>query len=254
MMNYIKSELYRITHTVPLYITAFILAFLGVFYNTVNYLFDTQYATTSFSYSSLVAMPTLFVYAGAAVAGILYEDNRRNGNLKNTIAAGLSRGSIFAGKCVVSVLAAIAVMVTTLFSWIVSAELLLHRMGPVQLQTLLWEVPAVFFLAAAGVILLLALMELCGNMLVSLMGWSVILLAVPRILLYLGMRYELVYKIALWFPSNLFYIVNQNHVNLSECVTAWDTAGGMLRCVVPGIVGCLVFTLAGILLVRRRDL
>lgn len=87
MMNYIKSELYRVFHGREIYGFTGILAALAVLFNVVSHIFqmiDVQflYGNTSFSYSNIVASPMLFGMMGAIVAMSLYEGNRRNGNLK----------------------------------------------------------------------------------------------------------------------------------------------------------------------------
>ena len=111
MMNYIKSEFYRITHTKAVYVYGGILVLLVVLFNIATGVLGGQYAITSFSYSNLVANPMIFSVMGAVTVFILYEGNRKNGNLKNTISGGISRRKIFAGECIVSLTAATVVMV-----------------------------------------------------------------------------------------------------------------------------------------------
>ena len=86
----------------------------------------------------------VFAYAGLIAAGTLYEDERKNGNLKNTVAFGISREKIFVGKCVTAVLLASVLMAVTLCAYIVSAWLLLEHTGPTTLQVLLTEIPVVY--------------------------------------------------------------------------------------------------------------
>ena len=94
MMNYLKSEAYRVTHTKELYMTAGIIAVLVIMLNGVLSIWGRRYAVTSFSYSNLVANPMVFVMAGTVIAYILYEDSHKNGSLKNTVASGISRVKI----------------------------------------------------------------------------------------------------------------------------------------------------------------
>ena len=105
-MNYIKSEFYRIFHGREIYRFIIILALLAFSFNAVLAWFrrmdDFPYGITSYSYSNLVASPLIFGLMGTVVGMILYEGNRRNGNLKNTVAFGISRTKIFISECIVT--------------------------------------------------------------------------------------------------------------------------------------------------------
>lgn len=98
MLNYVKSELYRIFHTGELYATAGTLMLLTVLLNLGIYTFGGWYRFTSFSYSNLVACPMVFVVMGAVIAYIFYEGGKRNGNLKNTVASGITRSKSLQGN------------------------------------------------------------------------------------------------------------------------------------------------------------
>lgn len=253
MMNYIKSEVYRITHTKELYLVTGIMAALVLLFNGAIHFWGGRYAVTSFSYSNLVSNPMVFVAAGTVIAYILYEDSHKNGNLKNTVAGGISRIKIFAGECIISAAVSTLVMAVTLAVWILSAEFLLEHTGPVVLDDLLWEIPMVYLIAIAGLISGIVFMELFEKSVIGIIGWFLIWIAVPKMFVYLALRFEAFYPTAMWMPSN-FFGVNGVQVNMQTCITVWDTASGMARCVISGIVGIVVFTAAGILAVRKKDL
>lgn len=253
MMNYVKSEFYRITHTKGIYFLTGALAALVVLFNVATHYFGRRYATTSYSYSQLVNLPMLYAVMGAVIAFLLYEGNRRNGNLKNTVASGISRTKIFAGECIVSMAAATVVMVVTLAVWIISAGLLLEKTGPVELNDLLLEVPMVYFIAVASLISGIVFLELFEKNIIGILTWYSIWFLIPRILLYLGIRFETLYSIVMWIPSN-FFGVNAMHVNTIECITVWDTTDGMIKCLLSGIIGIVIFTFSGMALVRKKDL
>lgn len=94
-----KSEIYRVTHTKEMYLTTGILASLAVLLQVLLYFFGGPYRNTSFSYSNLVSSPMLFGFMGGMVVIFLYEGGRRNGNLKNTVAAGVPRTSFCGTMC-----------------------------------------------------------------------------------------------------------------------------------------------------------
>ncbi len=253
MRNYIRSECYRITHTKELWLFTGILAALAFFFNCALAYFKSRYQTTSFSYSNLVAQPMIFTAFGVLLSCILYEDGSKNGNLKNTVASGISRTKIFAGECIVSLAAATFAMTITLAVWILSAQLLLPHAGVVTFYDLLWEALMIYLISAASLISSFVCMELFRSYMAGLVVWAVIWFAIPKIFLYLAMRYPGFYPVSMWFPVN-FFGMNQMHVNLSECLTIWDTAQGMLRCILSGAAGIVLFTATGILTVRKKDL
>lgn len=253
MRNYIKSECYRITHTKEFYLFTGILAALAFLFHCALFYFTSRYTATAFSYSNLVANPMVFPAFGVMMAYFLYEDSHKNGNLKNTVASGISRPKIFVGECIVSTASATFSMILTVAVWILSAELLLPRTGAVTYQDLLMEILTIYLIAVANLICGIVCMEIFKNNIAGLIVWSLIWFSLPKVFLSLAMRYDIFYPVAMWFPNN-FFNVNGLHVNMRECITAWDTAQGIARCIISGLIGIAVFLSAGILAVRKKDL
>ena len=129
MLNYIKSECYRVIHSRSTYVMTGIMAVLPVLFHIILYVTgvassttqDFPYDITSFSFSFLTGSPMLFTYAGLIVAAVLYEDEHKNGNLKNAVAFGISREKLFLGKCITAVLTATVLMGLVLTVYIGSA-------------------------------------------------------------------------------------------------------------------------------------
>ena len=71
----------------------------------------------------------IFCIAALCLVFTLYEGNKRNGNLKNPVACGISREKIFAGQFVRCFFASLVVMVITAAVYILSADLLLKKEG-----------------------------------------------------------------------------------------------------------------------------
>ena len=118
MLNYIKSECYRVMHSRSTYVMTGIMAVLPVLFHIILYVTgvassttqDFPYDITSFSFSFLAGSPMLFTYAGLIVAAVLYEEEHKNGNMKNAVAFGISREKLFLGKCMTAVLTATVIM------------------------------------------------------------------------------------------------------------------------------------------------
>ncbi|MBZ9615151.1 ABC transporter permease [Clostridium estertheticum] len=258
-MNYIKSEFYRVSHSRGIYCLTAILVILSFLLNAVLAWFGRmdgksfRYDTTSYSYSNLVANPMLFCVMGAVIGIFLYEGNRKYGNLKNTIAFGISRTKVFAGECIVATVSAVFSLIIVISVYIISAVIFLEHTGPVNLMDLLTEIPAVFFIAVASLISGIVCIEAFEKASTGIIIWVTIWFIIPKIFFYLGLRFDMIRNIAMWMPDN-FFGVNGMVVNMSQSITAWGTAEGMAKCLMSGIIGTVVFSLLGVILLRKREL
>lgn len=260
MLNYMKSELYRARHSAEIRGTAIgllgLILFMNLILSIMSGLPHFHYGITSFSYSMLVSMPMLYCYVAGDVAVMLYESDKRNGTLGNSIAYGISRTRIFFGKCIVTFLTSLFLLLLALPAYILSAMLLLEEAGPTVVWDMLAEVPAVSLIATAALILANVLLELFDNSFFSVLAWLAILVIVPKILLLAGMGMssgsEFLLDVAMWMPANFLSAGMQ--VNMSQCITVWDTAEGMAKCLLSGAAGILAFSAAGVLLLRKREL
>lgn len=258
MLNYMKSEAYRVSHSKGIYCVTAVLAALTCLFHIVLWWLRKKdgpafrYATTSYSYSNLVANPMAYCVIAVIIGMVLYEGNRRNGNLKNTIAFGIPRIRIFAGECIVAVGACVFALIINLSVYLLSAVLLLENAGPVGIEDMITEIPAVFFIAVAALITGIVCMEAFEKSSTGIIIWVSVWLVIPKIFFYLGLRFEPVYEIAMSMPAN-FFGTSGMIVNMQQCITAWETPQGMTRCVVSGIIGIVVFAISGVILLRRKE-
>ena len=157
MLNFIKSEYYRMIHTTGIRVFFGILSVLTILLISGISIVETQYHTTSFSYSILVSSPMFFTLMGMLTASILYEDSKRNGIIKNSIANGIPRGKVFFSQCIVSITTATVIMTIVLTLWIFMTELFLDKTGPVHMTDLLMEIPAIYLIAVSSIVLTIVL-------------------------------------------------------------------------------------------------
>ena len=259
MLNYIKSELYRALHSKEIHGTAIGLLAIILSMNLVLFLMKDvehfRYGSASFSYSMLVSVPMMYCYVAADVAVMLYESDRRNGTMGNSIAHGISRMQLFAGKCIVCFTVSLILLAAARPVYIGSASLL-HAQGPTTAQDMLLEIPAMSLIATGSLILAVVLLDLFQNSFFSVLTWLTVMLLLPKLLLFAGMLLpfggDALMDAAMWMPAN--FIPAGTRVNMSECITIWDTGAGMARCLLSGAAGILVFGLAGVLLLRKRDI
>lgn len=257
MLNYIKSELYRTAHNKSVYVMILITAGLTLLLNVLLWLVNATtdsgafaYGITSYSYSFIVSGPTLYFYMAFLVASVLYEADRKNGVQKNSIACGITRLQMFAGKCAVCLFTCTVGLAVILGVYIGSASLLLIHSGPVEAADVLMEIPAVYLMAAAAGILAVVLAEVFEKTVVSAVIWFAIMFGIPELLFYLGFKFNSLWDVAMWMPTNIFKGIG---VSMTQCVTAWDTPDGMLRCLISGAAGIVVFSLVGAALLRRKE-
>lgn len=255
MLNYIKSEFYRITHSAMLYAVGFAFAAAPTLMNLMLYCFalsepDYPFSTTSFSFSNVVASPMVFCFAALFLVYALYEGNKKNGNLKNAIACGLSRGKIFMGQVTVCLIVSIIFLAITAIFYIVSAHLLLRMEGPVTAFDFIMEILAVAPIAIAALILSVVVVMRFDNSFMGIVCWLCILFFVPQFLFYIGIEIEPIRDIAMWLPRNFF---SGMQVNQTMCVPIWDTTSGLAKCLISGFIGIVVFGTYGIVSLRKKE-
>lgn len=260
MANYIKSECYRAIHTKWVYGITALLAGLTILFNVVIWLltaFDPEfrYGTSSYSFSNLVAEPMAYCIVAFLIAAILYEGERRNGTRKNSISNGISRTSLFLGKCFVSLAVSLAILIPVMAAYIGSGLLLLPQKGPVTVQDMLLEIPAVSLVAVSSLVLGILMLEIFERTVVGILAWYVIMFGIPKVLYLLSFKLAFLYPVALWMPANFFNNFSSPYmaVRMGECSVIWDTVPGMARCLAAGGAGVLLFGVCGVCILRKRD-
>ena len=250
MMNYLKSEFYRVTHMREFYITAAVFAGLVILLNLGIYKFGNQYATTSFSYSTAGVVPMIFAWAGAIIVNSIYGGIHKDGNLKNAVSGGVPRIKLFISQCITGVFTATTIMILTLAIRFLCAELLLASVGPFHFTNLLLEPLAVYPTAAALLISMLLFFNVFEKDIVTVLAVLTIWFFLPRLVLLLSLKHEFLQPIAMWMPENILRIT----VNMRQYSAVWETAQGFLRCILSGTAGIVIFTLLGSLYLRKKDL
>ena len=274
MLNYIRAELYRLFRRPGLYVTTLVLCAAPIAFNCFLAFFDweaygTDNGLTGISYAGWMSAAQFFMIMGAIIPGLLYTNARKYGDLKNTIAFGVSRVQIFAGKCVVSIFLATLVLAVLLAVWIGSAELLLAHSDWPAIKDVLLSVPVLYLIACANAITIVLLMELIERDIFTALAWAAVWCILPTILNTLGMRFDLLAEIASWMPYEFLQQSVQTttvatsdllggtfSVSVAETNTTflWYTASGLEKCLVSGVVGTVLFSVLGWILLRRRDL
>lgn len=249
MLNYIRSELYRVTHTRPCYVMTAILI-VGILALNITLHFwgggADYYGHTSFSYLFSVSEPWIYLVCGAIVAALVYEGRSKSGSLKNTIASGLSRTQIFFGQCLTALIVATVMLVIVVVVWIASAELLLAHTDAWTLKDLFFSIISAYPLAVASLISILPFFFLFRRDLTAVVGWLLIWHMTPLFFAVLGLKFEWAARIAGWMPKDF--------LTFSDVFRWWEDPAILEKALVSGLIGILVFSLFGVVSWRKRDL
>lgn len=257
MLNYIKSEFYRVFHGREVYLFTGVCAALTVLFNLILYLFKTftpdfPYGSIRYSLNQLSSSMEILSYAGACLATFLFAEEHKSGTLKNTISFGISRNQFFTGKCIVCSVASLFSMIVILFFYFGSAYLLLEDTGGITVMDRLRGVVANLPMAFAAVILTSAFLCMFKKEMVMMAWWFVIMAIVPIVTFFLGLKIDWLNKAAEWMPRN--YLNMEVQINSSQYQALWDTSEGMAKCLIAGFIGIIVFYLIGFIGFRKKEI
>ena len=257
MLNYMKGEWYRITHSVTIYVFTGIMAVLTLFANIVLFFMNKYdagfpYGTLAFSLSNLVVNMSLLFFVGVIIVSLLLSGEKKNGTLKNSIAFGISREEIFVGKCMVSAAISFCSLIVILAVYMVSAALLLEpgvESGAISIT--LKGIACMLIMAVASEILIIALASFFEKEIIALVVWYLIMVILPQICSIIGLKSEIFQRIAAWMPYN--YLRSEVNVNMSGWSCLWETSGGVAKCLISGMIGLLVFLLLGLGICKKQE-
>lgn len=249
MLNYIRSELYRATHTRPCYVMTAVLVLGILAFNLVLHFWGSgadYYGHTSFSYVFSISEPWLYMVCGAVVAALLYEGRSKNGNLKNSLASGLSRSQLFVGQCLTALLIATIMMVIVVAVWAASAELLLAHTDFWTLGDFLCSVAAAYPLAVASLVSIIPFFLLFRRDLTAVAGWLMVWNVAPTLFAGLGLKFSWASRLASWMPKNF--------LSFDSVICWWEKPMILEKALISALIGLLVFGLLGVVSWRKRDL
>lgn len=257
MLNYMKSECYRVIHGKELYVLTGALSGLTVLMNVILYLFnrfvfDFPYGSIRYSLNILSSSMTTLLLGGLLVTSFMFSEEHKNGTLKNAVSFGISRGQFFTAKCIVCSAASLACMAVVLTVYYGSAYLLLDDPGGITVMVRLRGVAANLPMAFAAVILTVALMCMIKKEILMTICWMAVIWLIPTICFFAGFKIEWLNRAAEWMPWN--YLKYETAVNMTQYECLWDTPEGLAKCLIAGAIGIAVFYVAGYVAFRKRDI
>jgi ABC-type transport system involved in multi-copper enzyme maturation permease subunit len=181
MANYLKSELYRLVHKKALYafFAACVLIPLLVTLLTAASGGE-QYANTAFVFMAASKMWSLLFYVLPLMVSMLVADEFADGTLKNTVAYGISRSTVFYGKWIMELLFMAVAWVFTYTSLTASVFLLLPNNGLSSFHTFTSSIAGVLPLALAALTVSHCFCFLSEKPMPHLVGYAVVIVLVPE--------------------------------------------------------------------------
>ena len=257
MLNYMKSEWYRITHSPTMYVFTGIMACLSFLLNIILWVLNKYepgfpYGTVAFSLSNLTANLSILCFVGGILVSLLLSGERRNGVLKNSIAFGISREEIFVGKCIISAVVSVCSLIVILIAYVGSAVLLLEPgIEPDAVGITLRGIACVLAIAVASEILLIAFYSFLEKEAIAATAWYLIVAGLPRIFAIIGLKSEICRRIAAWMPYN--FLGSEVQVNMSGWNCLWETPEGVAKCLISGMAGVIVFLIFGLAISKKQE-
>lgn len=247
MLNYLKSEFFRVRHTAGAWITAVIFTLLGLVVNIGIYVFLTRgYNTasefpliTDYSYGVILQAPMVFVAAALAIIVGLYDRQGKIQSVNLAVACGLSRGEMLLGQIIVSVVCGLVSMVIVMAVFLGSAMLLFEPGDPLVLRGLLELIPVIMPSVLAAIILYVSL-SMCLRQ--SAIVCFVLVFMLPNILEQFAIGFNITWLLKLvdWIPnvtfSNLF-VPGEHYMMI------WQSPEGLVQCLGAGGIGIVLFGL-----------
>jgi hypothetical protein len=256
MINYLKSECYRILHYKWTYLFILICSALLVSMNvllSIVKLNDANfpYATTQFAFSFVYGSMLVIFLLCMAVSGFIFGNEYSNHTMKNSISYGITRGTVFIGKLLVQILYSIVAFSIIIGIFVASSYLLLKHSDVNYLFTLLETsfICLPLFLSALAVTnCFLFVIENNGGATAACCG---IMLFLPLVSNLLGMKFMIFKNLSKVLPYNMINAISfqQNKIQL-----LWSGTQGICNYWIIGIAELIMFTLLGYILIYKKEI
>ena len=258
MLNYIKSEFYRVFHTKGFYIfngacMALMLSMNLTLWGVARTTQGFPYATTSFPFSMLYCggfQAALFLTF--ALSSLIFGAEFKNRTINNSIAGGCSKEVLFLGKLIVTLVCCALTLVLVEGTLIGSAYLLLEDAGMEALNKLLLGSVASIPGLICGSCGAVALFYTLGSDSKATWAWMILFIGVSAAISLLGMKFQTMNYLSQWLVYNVLGESTPNP-STGSFQMVWETTEGFWRLVLSGVIGTIVFFITGLVGVRKVE-
>jgi ABC-type transport system involved in multi-copper enzyme maturation permease subunit len=258
MSNYIKSEFYRLMKGKWTYLFILLCSGLLLSSNVILALVKQSdptftYATTAFSFANFYTSMIMVYLLCISVASIVFGNEYGNHTMKNSVSYGISRGTIYFGKFIVQIVYALIAFLIITGIHVISGYLLLENSGPKEFEMLL----RTFFVCLPLFLFALAVTN-CFAFIIESTGASVsavvgIVLVLPYISNFLGMKFKIFSSLAKILPWNMINSISydfENHLIFFN----WDLDVAYRMFWIAGILEMAIIIMIGFMVYRKKEI
>lgn len=257
MLNYMKSDLYRIIRERTIYI--YTIAFAGIVLAAALVLAGVSkagaefpYANTRFLFLNIQSACGVPIFALYFLENTIIGEEIRNKTLKNSISYGISRAKIFWGKLFISIAVMISIALIVIGCSVGSGYIFLKDSGAWYLESLMKVLIGYLPLALFALALFQVLMLLCESINASVSLFVVVYVVIPLISRWIGLRYELFAKIYRYSPYGL--LSEMKMMEDGRVLMGGNTPEGMMTCWIVGIGLTVITLLIGYILFQKKEI
>lgn len=187
MLSYLKSELYRLSYKKSIYGLLAVSALFPVLmvFLTVS-VQSKEYTNTEFVFRFTWMSYNLLFLIIPVIVGMIFSDEYKDKTLKNTVAYGINRNTVFFGKLVVEFLLIATSGILAYAALTISAFSLLPNNGTSNLEILTKSILGVLPLCLAALGVSHCLSVITKNMLSHIVSYVIFMLAIPNLVMNLA--------------------------------------------------------------------
>ena len=257
MLNYMKSEWYKTIHGKGFYIAGGVMCGLVLLMNLIlwgsnHFITNFPYGTFRFSLNTFTAQPIWMIALGSVIAGVLFIDDRKSGIIKNAVAYGIPREQILIGKWLVSLASSLILMCVVFAVYVGSAYVLLEKPEFEPFRQMVMAMISTLPFSIAAMILMNCLGVMIEKETITMLWWMAVIYFIPMAVDILGLYFKGLQRISRWLPYT--FLRREVLVTMGEYQCLWDTPEGLLKCMVTGVIGIVVFGVWGIIKFRRQQM
>ncbi len=257
MINYIKSEIYRIFHNKSSYLFIIICSLLLMSSNILLAIMKHQdqtfgYATTNFAFSFVYSQMSILFILCIMVASITFGNEYGYHTMKNSVSYGINRKDIYLGKFIVQIIYAIAAFLIILGVYVLTGYLLLENTGSDDLRLLLMtaliSLPQFIFAIAVTNCFLFAI-DSSGAAIAASCGAMIVL---PQLSNILGMKFVFFTKLRSVLPWNLMNSIGFD-MDRHELKLNWELSEGYRNYWMFGLIQAILFIIIGYMVFHKKE-
>ena len=245
MPNYLKSELYRLIHKKSLYVFLAACVLIPLFMTLLTVASGSeQYANTEFVFRAASRMWSLLFFILPLMVSMLLADEFADGTLKNTVAYGISRSTVFYGKWIMELIFLATAWVVTYAALAGSVFLLLPNNGIANFTAFTSSIAGVLPLALAALTVSHCLCFLSEKPMPHLVGYAAVIVILPELYYMFASEGSALGQLVQHVPLFPYAAAND---------FAWLAPNGLLLCWTVGAAYVLLAFLISTTRVKRKE-